>query len=359
MYTIYANDTLIHSPDLVSDGICVIGAVYEKEINKNGSLEFSIYSDNPYYNTLKNLKTVITVKEDGEEVWRGRILNTERTFLNCKSVYCEGVLSYFLDSVIRPFTHTKTMTEQFNYLIEKHNEEVEDYKKFTVDQITVDDPYGSIEWSESSYTKTKNLIDAILTKYGGYFVIKYVEGTGNVISYLKQPGTLNPQIIEFGENLLDITETLDSTSVFTVLIPIGYNSNNEKITIESVNEGKDYIESAEGIESYGKVVEQHTFDEDIETPQELLQKGITLLEDNIKASKTISISAIDLHMIDPSIHRFDIYDIIHVVSKEHHNIDEYEICSRVKIDINNPTQCEYVIGEAPEGITSMIEELKK
>lgn len=352
MYTVYANDILIHSPDMIDDKVYLVNASYEHEINKSGSCEFDIYNDHPYYNYLKNLKTVIVIKDNGEEVWRGRILNSERNFDNVKHIYCEGTLSFFIDSLARPYKHTKTMAEQLTYLIAQHNSQVESFKQFTIGQITVDDLYGSIEWENEDYPKIMDQIDEIVNTYGGYLITDYVNGT-NVINYVKSPGTASNQTIEFGENLLDLTETIDSSNIFTVLIPIGYDSNDQKITIEPVNEGRDYIESETGIAEYGKIVYQHTFEDDISSASELLAKAEEFLSNSIKSSKTISISALDLHLLDPTVDKINVYDLIKVSSKPH-NINEYELCSKVHIDIDNPDSSEYTIGTVPVGIEGFI-----
>lgn len=357
MYTIYANDILIHSPDMVDDNLILVSTVFEEEINKTGSCEFDIYNDHPYYNAIQTLKTIITIKDNDEEVWRGRVLNIERNFDNVKHVYCEGVLSFMLDSIARPFKHTKTMPEQFTYLVSVHNAQVEDFKQFTIGQITVDDLYGSKEWENTEYPQIKDEIDNIVNEYGGYLVTSYVNGQ-NVISYIKDPSHTSNQVIEFGENLLDFTETIDSSNIFTVLIPIGYDANNNKITIESVNEGKDYIENEDGIQRYGKIIQQYTFPDDISSPSELLQKGTNFLASSLQSSKTISISALDLHTLNPSVNKIKVYDLIQVKS-EPHGLNEYEICSRVSIDIDNPDSNEYTIGTVPEGLTEQSSKMQK
>ena len=353
MYKVYANDTLIYSPDLVSDEMVIFSPKLSKEVNKSGNFSFYIYSNNPYYKNIKALKTPIVVKDNDYELWRGRVLTIEKDFDNRKKVECEGVLAFFNDSVVRPFTHTKTMADQFRYIIEKHNEEVEEYKQFVIGTIDVDDPYGSKEWKEEGYTKTKQLIDNLMDDYGGYFVVGW-NGTKNTLNYVKDPGNrTSNQTINFGENLLDLKVSINPNNVFTVLIPIAYDANQNKITIESVNQGKDYLESTAGVAEYGKIFYEHTFEEDIATPAALKTKGEEFLEKNIKASNTIEIKAIDLHQIDPSINRIDVYDIIKVES-EPHGLNEYEMCSKVSINLDFPDNNEYVIGTIPEGITGLI-----
>ena len=352
MYAVYADNQLLYSPDMVDDGYIITEPMLNKEMNKSGTFEFNIYDSNPYFSILKPLKTIVRVTEDDVEIWRGRILTIEKDFDNKRTVYCEGILSFFVDSIIRPYTRTATMAEQFNYYISQHNSMVESYKQFVVKSITVDDLYGSIEWKSDTYEKTNEAIDNIVSTYGGYLVIGYESGH-NTISYLKNPGKEALQTINFGENLLDITETDDPSNIFTALIPIGYDANNNKITIESVNDGSDYIVSQSGVDKFGIVFFQYTFEQTISSASELLTIAQNFLAQNITASHTISLKAIDLHNLDPSVQKFDIYDIIKVTS-EPHNIDEYEMCTQISIDLENPDNNEYVIGTIPEGLTDMV-----
>ena len=352
MYEIYANDALIYSPDLVSDNLYITNPVYEKEVNKSGNLKFTIYPENPFYNSVNALKTVVTVKENNEEVWRGRILNIQTNFDKTRSVYCEESYSFLVDSIIRPFKHTKTMPEQFRYIIEQHNTEVEDYKKFTVGTIDVDDLYGSKEWEETSHNTAKDCIEDIVSTYGGYLIIGW-NGTSNTIDYKKDPTKTTNQTIEFGENLLSITDSVNPSNVFTVLIPTGHNANGDALDIKPINDGKDYIESTTGISMYGKVTFHYEFSEDLASANELLTKARDFLDKNVKASRTISIKALDLHMLDKTINRINVFDLIKVHS-EPHNINEYQMCSKVRVDMENLDNNEYTIGTVPEGIESLL-----
>lgn len=352
MYTMTADDKVFFSPDLVEDGLVVESPYYESEVNKAGSCQFYIYNNNPFYNNLKPLKTIISIKDDGEEVWRGRVLNVIKNINNRKTVYCEGLFSIFVDTIVRPYEHTKNLIEQFTYLITNHNSQVEEFKQFTVGTVDVEDLYGSKKWTNTSYSQTKDAIDDLITSYGGYIVIEHTNSS-NIIHYKKDPGVQSNQVIEFGENLLDVTDTTNPENVFTILIPIGYDSEGNRITIESVNQGKDYIESAEGISLYGKIVNYFTFQEDIATASELLSKGTEYLNKNIKAARTISIKAIDKHVIDKTLRRINVYDLVEVHSTVN-DIHEVEMCSKIKIDMEDLSQSEYTIGTVPDGITNIL-----
>ena len=357
MYTVYADDQLIYSPDFITDGRAITDPTLEKEANKSGTFRFNIYTTNPCYNAIKPLKTIVYIKDGTEEIWRGRVLSYQNNFENCKSVSCEGIQSYFVDSIIRPYERTCGMADQFRYYISQHNAQVESYKQFTVKSITVDDIYGSKEWKSDTYERTTDAIDKIVDDYGGYLVVTYENGQ-NMISYLKNPGNQNTnQVINFGENLMDITQSVDPSNVFTILIPVAYDSNNNKVTIESVNEGKDYLESAEGIDKFGRIFYQHTFEDPIETPTALKEKATNFLAENIKNYYTISVKALDLHLLNPSIDRLNIYDILKIISKPH-GIEELEMCTKITLRFDSPENNEYLIGTIPEGILSTINENK-
>ena len=59
MFKIYADDTLIYD-STIEDYIITSGQI-TKEVNKSGSFKFSMYPDNPYYDRIQKLKTIITV----------------------------------------------------------------------------------------------------------------------------------------------------------------------------------------------------------------------------------------------------------------------------------------------------------
>lgn len=352
MYTVYADKQLIHSPLLADEGRIIFDATYEKEINKSGTFQFGIYDTNPFYEYIKPLKTIIVVKENDKIVWFGRALSYEKNFDNLKTVSCEGAMSFFNDILLDPFNHTKNLSEQLNYILTKYNNMADVSKQVTLKEITVTDLYGNREWTSSEYVTVLSLIENILSDYGGYLLFEYdYELSKTYISYIEDPGKKINQKIEFGSNLLDMTLSIDPENIFTVLVPIGYDSNGNRITIETVNQGKNYIISEESVDIYGIVMYCHTFNEDIVSPQDLLNKAIQFLNNNSLQAVTLEINAVDLHLINNNLESIDIYDVVEVHSLPH-KINSYEMCTRVSVDIQSPDNSEYIIGPIPKGIVS-------
>ena len=52
----------------------------------------------PAYDKIRKLKSVITLYQDGEWVFSGRVLNDEKNFYNIKQISVEGELGYLNDS---------------------------------------------------------------------------------------------------------------------------------------------------------------------------------------------------------------------------------------------------------------------
>ena len=80
MYTIYADGQLLYSPTEAEEGYAVFDPKLTMELNKAGSLEFTMPPSNVMYDQLQKLKTYVTVEQDGTEIWRGRVLHDEKDF---------------------------------------------------------------------------------------------------------------------------------------------------------------------------------------------------------------------------------------------------------------------------------------
>jgi len=170
------------------------------------------------------------------------------------------------------------------------------------------------------------------------------------LDYIKEYDDECGQAIEFGVNLVDIENKLDASEVFSVLVPLGgYNSEHQDpITIESVNDGKDYLEDKEAIAQYGRIVKTYKW-EDITDPQEIMDKGLEQFE-KMKAKRTLTVKAVDLHIIDASVDSIRLGKKVKLVSSPH-GLNEPDICSVVDLDIEKPENTEYTFGEPQKSLT--------
>lgn len=341
MYKIYADSTLIYD-STVEDYKIGKGEI-SLEIEKAGSFVFSMYPENPYYDGIVKMKTIITVYRDDEIIFRGRALKTEDGFYNDRVVTCEGELGFLLDSIIRPYTFSGTPRALFTKFIEEHNAQVDEDKQFIVGDVTVVDNNDYIARSNINYQDPwTNIKDHLIgDTLGGYLFVTHNSEGKAVINYYGDFPDRASQAIEFGENLKNYTKIANAEDIATVLIPLGAklkdndgNDTDERLTIASVNNGNDYIEDAAGIALYGRIVKSQIW-EDVTLASRLLTKGTQRLNELINQNITIDLTAIDLHLLDRSIESFHYGEYIPIVSAPH-ALNVVMLCKKQTINLLRP-----------------------
>lgn len=319
----------------------------DTELNKNGSFTFSIYPDNPFYDSFPKLKTIIRIinfdaQGDEKEIFCSRVLNEEVDFEGEKTITCEGNMAYLLDSVQRPYKGEYTPDELFRLYIENHNEQVEPEKHFKIGIITVTGE--KVKYDASDYKDTRTEIeDKLLNVYGGY--IRTREESGDYyIDYLKEYDDEAGQTVAFGENVLDITKHIKADDVKTCFIPIGATNSatGRAITIASVNDDRDYIYDEEAVNSFGKIFSIISYS-DIESPLTLLERAKEDIKNLINLSITIELTAIDLKELGYDVKNINVGDRIPVKSKPH-DINAYMQVSKVSRNLKEVDDCSVTLG---------------
>ena len=369
MYKVYCDNYLIYDDSLES--LKIFDATISLELNNVGSFEFAIYPTHPYFDKLNKMKSMIKVYQDENLIFKGRILSDVNGFYNEKKVTCESDLAFLLDSIQRPYEFQGTPAELFTQLINNHNEQVNANHQFNVGNITVTDPNDYINRSDSTYLNTFDSIkQKLIDGLGGYLNIRY-EDNGNYIDYLSDFNTLSNQKIEFGENLLELSRTVDANEIFTVIIPVGAEISEEptneepieeetetvaevkkeKLTIKEVNDGLDYLEHAEGIAQYGRIVKMIEWN-DVTEPLNLKRKAQEYLNNSVLLLNTIEISAADLSAINKDINSFRLGTKVQVIS-EPHNIDSIYLVDKLSINILNPADTKLQLGSTFKSMTDI------
>lgn len=346
MYTIYADDALLYSPG--DEELSVLSPVLETQCNAAVTLTFVLLPEHPMYSALHKMRTRIDVRQDDEIIWRGRVLETETDFYRQKTVTCEGELTYLVDSVLHPYKladYDGTAAGLFRLYLTRHNEAVSEAQQFQIGNVDIE-TLSSVE--NTGYGNTWDEIsDNLIDIHGGFLRIRHEDGA-RYLDWTKESGTSCGQVIRFGENLLDLSEYVSASEVVTCLIPCAGQSGSQ-ITISSVNGGKDYIEDAAGIALYGRIWGVTEFDaKDASTLLEMAKEN---LQKRLKETITITISAVDLHLLDVNAESFRVGDKVRVVSPPH-GIDAEYTCTAILLDLVNPDQSEYTFGTPETGMAS-------
>lgn len=369
MYTIYLDGDIMHSPTLADDGYIVLSPTLELEVNKAGSLSFTITEQNPCYDKISLIKSIVVVYSGDEIIFRGRVIEATTDFYNRKEVYCEGELAFLLDSIHRPQFLSATVTEWLTKVLKQHNNQVDSSRQFSMGKNTATTKSLTItgqDVEKYKYEATYDFIsNNILDEYDGYLRIRGDETT-RYIDYLAEGSIESNQTIEFGENLLDLSRAVSANSVFTVLIPIGKITTTEDnsvetvssvVTISTVNSGKDYIENETGVKLFGRIwsTEQWT---DETSPSTLLKNGRSYLNLHVSESVSITVSAVDLSLLSVEYDRFRIGEAVRVVSVPH-GVDTWFTLSAMTLDLSDPGKSTYTLGSPRKKITDAVQSQTK
>ena len=393
-YLLYAKtgnaaEELFYDSELGDPTWAVANPIVKLELNKAGTLSFTILPTHPMYDSFQRMITYVRVTLDDEEIFRGRFLEIQDSMYKERAIQCEGDIAYLVDS-LQPPQQTKnanttkkttktnakpridygehvkaksidvqemkigatvnvssTLSAQFSKYINQHNSMVENEKKFTVGNVTVTSKSSNYDFSSSGYRDTMNAIDSdLLNQHGGYLMTRKNPNGPTYIDWLENPGPVAQQNIVLGVNLIDLQQQMTADELFTIFVPIG----DDDLTIASVNGGKIGIESATGIARYGKIYKTENYS-GIKDASELKKLGEAYMDANYKPDKvTLSLKAVDMHMLDGTVEAIHVGYKVNVVS-EPHGIDMSLYCISIEYDIQNPENNSYEIGDPSETLS--------
>ncbi len=271
--------------------------------NTPNYLKFSILPDHPHYDRIDTLRSELFVYEDGAELFRGRCVTGREDFNRTHKLSCESDLAYLCDSVMRPFEFKGNIPDFLRMVLDNHNVQVEERKRFRMGNVTVMDSNNYINRSDSHHSHSLDCLrNKLVQTHGGYLRTRLGKDGVRYLDYVTDAGGINSQVIRYGVNLASYEKNRDATSLFTALIPTGAeievtgengSRQTETVNITSVNNGVDYIYDADAVARYGWIFRQAQW-EDVTIPENLLSKARAYLEKSIYLSDVLQLTAIDL-----------------------------------------------------------------
>jgi hypothetical protein len=355
IYKVYCDGSLLYHSKL--ENLKIISPSVELEANKTGSFKFTVPVDHPYYGLIHKLKSIITVYQDDYLMFRGRVLDDEIGWHNEKAVSCEGEMAFLLDSIMRPYDFSGSIAEYLALLLDSHNGQVDEEKRFALGNVTVTDANDYIVRSNIDYTDTwTELNNKLLNNLGGYLQIRHEDGI-HYLDYLQDFTLLAPQTITFGKNLLDLKRISKGAGIATAVIPLGAklkdaegNDTDQRLTIAAVNDGSDTIVDDGAKAQYGLIVKTVIFD-DVTEASNLLNKGKAHLAQLVNLPETIELTAADLATLGEKITSFHVGTKVRVNSKPH-GIDQLFTVSKLSINLFDPASNKLTLGGVVDTFTS-------
>lgn len=284
MYFVKYGEEYLHDPRVEIYILFDLSLTYQE--NSCGYCDFTIYPTHPMYDKLKerDADNPVEVYDDDVLLFAGFIYKLGKEFHLDGQVSCKGELDYLSESIVRPYSTIQrgygnkapeTVDGYFEWLINQHNSQVKANKQFTVgiNQGASLDTNNYIYRESDKYPKTIDEISKKLLKnegIGGYLVTRHETENGEkirYIDYLSEWTNVNTQVLDFGINLTDYTQTDDSEPVATFIVPLGakmseteysYDTGYYVTTDTNVNSEKEYYTLSDN-GSYSKCSELTNF----------------------------------------------------------------------------------------------------
>jgi hypothetical protein len=250
---------------------------------------FNISPDNPGYNLMQRMSTLIEVLDtrDNIERFKGRVqgisLNMDKDGIY-KTITCEGELGFLHDSfqpseIYEDIPPKDLLTTFLNI----HNSQVEEFKKIQLGTVDVSDWLFATTNVQDTYSA---IVSYVYKPQYGYLRLRKENGV-KYLDYISNP---QDKIITvgIGRNLLELAQS-DDQDFGTRIIPVGANN----LTIERVNNGLNYIEDSEAVSRYGIIYKTVAFSE-VDSDETLKEQCTTQLKEYTTPKRSLKISMVDL-----------------------------------------------------------------
>ena len=244
------------------------GKLTLKESNID-DLTITVNQASPLWDNVRPYHTHVNVYDDNELIFRGRAIKPKKSMEESgqfiREYVFEDIEAYLMDSTQRFYEGVgQTPKEFLQTLIDVHNSQVPDYKKFQVRNVNVtnnkDDQYRQID-----YPKTSDAInDKLVKSLGGYIVTTYNPNGINYIDYLTDIGVdhKDDTPIQLAKNMKSASMQIDPTKVITRLIPLGKTLEPSKVDV-SDDDGEGGSGSLDSPEEFCKSEINATWGSDI------------------------------------------------------------------------------------------------
>lgn len=357
MYCIYVDNTVIFDSMNPDKTLKVVNPVLTMEDSSSGSLEFSVPSINVGYNMIELMMSDIYVTRKTrfgldsfheEIIWMGRATNCDEDFYKNKKYYCEGALSFLIDTLVPTQNFEGTVQDFLSLVLSIHNSKVGQNRRIELGTVESNDAFISVKMN---YDTTLNTILSTLVDKGKGHIEISIPGEDfdahglPKLNYYHGWKQNAGQSINFGKNLLDLTKNFNAADIVSAIIPRGKASADENgettyVDISSVNNGSLVLVNEMLKNKYGYVEKIIEF-EDIENPQELLEAAETYFSDGQFDDMSVEVSAFDLDYlsyIEPlnSASPFRVLDKVHCIS-EPHGMNRWFPITKIVTDLCDPT----------------------
>lgn len=336
----------------------IIDPQLEMEKNQFGTLEFTMPVANCFYNSLVPRRTVISVEEDGVEIWMGYVTEIKKNFKMEKEVYCEGELGFLQDMglVLEPKEYTAAAL--FREILAAGA--AREWKSFRTGTVSSQFENAKINLKEygTQYTKVWEALKSILLEnVGGILRVRKVrnEATGTWtrwLDYFREESELEltTQCIEFGKNLLDLEYYVKAYDIVNRVTYYGYATKGWWI-FATTDRISVTVEDADSVKLYGPIERCYVADGTASTKESLTKAAKEKLNElKLKMDYSFEINALDLRDAGVDAMRLGFLKRARVLSWAH-DLNQWALCTKLSIPLDALDEKQFTFGSASESLT--------
>lgn len=393
MYQIYYNDALVYDPRLANSAEpgdmtgAILDGTLQLAIGSGGQLTFTLPAGHPMIGEIQlkagAVKVVEVLPSGTNTIFLGRVIADSMNFDNSHTYECEGRLSYLCDTVIArgsfpPYSWSGSEAAEYlaavashtvpeyrlGKLLDAHNAMAGAGGEIQLGTVTVSG--GAMERNSSEWLTTweRMLMELPESDLGGFLQIRY-EGDTAYLDYLASTAdfnTYNSQVINFGENLAEITRETSGGEEFNAVLPVSPNGDailrNHHNTLPDgyYGDNNEYYKRGNVLEHVGEtnnVVAVVEMDVGISDPAtDRINAAIAYLEANAgQYVNSLSVKAYDLSAVDASVEPFRVGKMVKILDPPH-GIREAYLVMGLKIDITGGADVQLDLGAKATSLTS-------
>lgn len=358
MYYVYLGGALVF--DAANDASPVSEATISQDVNAAAYLDLTAAPPIDVH-----VGDVAEVIWDAEALFHGSVTSVTQDTDGLYTISAVSDIDHLNDVLIRPHSTDGTVGEKcpdtlagyFQWVIQQFNLANVGGYRINVGTNQADNlRLGGLSVSNSQWPTAASVIDDTFVSLGAYldYVPTRDSGTLSIYSDLHEASS---QLIEFGENLIDVKVTRTSDSTYTSIIPysgdLDISGDIDTATQLATNAGL----SISGLAIYDPdAVAEHGYVESrveisgVETVADLVRYAIAQLRSAEAPTYTIECHAVDMSLYRDGYRHLRVGEAVRVRSP-YHGIDEYLAVQDMSLDLLDPSQTSYTLGVSYDTLT--------
>lgn len=326
MYSLICDGTVIGKT--AAGDLAFESGSFLDRVSAAGVLSATMLPENPYLGYIALRSSVLTLENNGKEIFRGQAVDIIRNDSGFYELSCLGDMSYLKDVQIAPFTANATPSNLLNTILTAYNGKASSWKKIYKGTCNIS---GTIAYELTSYRTAWDVISGLVSEYGGALEMRWLADGTRGLDWVVDSGRYNKQAALWGDNLLSLEIETDASAVVNKLICEGDNG----LTVTA-----SHTASAN---KYGMIYGYQKFP-GITDAMALAQAGANYLGKVYKENRSVSGRAID------KTGTFRVGDFIRTLSQTH-NLDEWLVCSELRHDLTMAKPIQVTLGRIGESLT--------